>query len=272
MTSPFVRYILCVLVTCSSLTISSQGFHSFLAAKQVALANNYLLSGGVESMYGNPAGLMEQDYRWASILSVTRRFNSDIQSVSGALAHRGSHQSLGMMIGSYGITGFRYNQASLGYARSLSEATRLGLQLNYTQLSIREYGVSSGLTMNVGIQHEISSKLMWGLSIFNLFDSKENDGKKFSRLNMSVSGKLSTDLMIFGSTDIGPQQKSNLGLGLTYRIIDPMSIYWSMNTAPAAFNYGIEFLLIDNWALMLTLNSQQLLGSSIFFSTRYIIN
>jgi len=269
MASSLMRYILCLFFTCQVSIIWSQFDQSLNTARQTATGGQDLLLLSPEALYSNPAGILTNTASIAGVLNYANRYATDIRSASAAVSWQSANQGVGGLIGNYGIAGFRQNQVSAGYARRLSQDTKLGIQANYFSLQIEDLGTRTDFDLSVGLQHDFSEKISTGFYIVNPL-AATGDNQISGGIGMSTLGRISEALSIYSSLFRDWDGNIDLRPGLQYELIDQIDILWSFNTKGASINFGVDITLSTRWSVFLAYNTHQFLGNSLSFSSAYI--
>ena len=132
----------------------------------VALAND------PEALYINPAGLSQIE-AFGTTLFYARPYGLKelaYGSLSAVVPTRGI--SLGMSIQSYGNSVYKENTFSSAVAHQLSRHLMIGATIRYAHLSIRRYGSSGTVALDVGLLLHLNPNWKWGFSSRNLNRSK----------------------------------------------------------------------------------------------------
>lgn len=263
-----MRYILCLLCTCQLSISWCQFDQSHSTARQIASGGQDLLLLSPEALYSNPAALINGEASISGVLNYANRYGTDIRSASAGISWQNDIQGGGLLIGNYGISGFRQNQISAAYARRVAKSTRLGIQVNYFNLQVEDFGSRSNLDLSLGVQHDFSDRISSGFYIVNPLASATDNQIK-GGTGMSVLGHLSEALSIY--TSIFRDWEGNLDFrpGIQYELMDQIDIIWSFSTEGVAMNFGTDISLSNDWSVFLAYSTHQFLGNTISFSTAY---
>lgn len=270
MASSLARYILCFLFTFKLAGVYGQWGTSLMTSRQIASGSQDLILTAPEALYINPAGIAGGSERVSGLVNYSNRYGTEIHSASGALTWAHDGGALGFLVGSYGISGFRQAQLSMAYAKKLGSMSRLGMQLNYYNLSILDFGTRSSLDLSIGGQHAFSDKVATGVYILNPFAARRGDLPD-GGIGMSINGMMNENLSAYTSIFRDWQGEWDIRPGLQYRIIDQLTVLWSMHTAHASMNYGVDLHLSDGWNTIISFQAHQLLGGSLSLSMAYIL-
>ena len=149
-------------------------------AKQISLSNSDVaLSNDVFSLFNNPAGLAQMNWREIGVYYSPAPFG--LSELANGYAVYNEPTSIGSFaIGgmSYGFELYRESKISLGYSYNYLNSFFAGLTLNYQTISIQNYGDDGAFSLNLGLLTYISNNFRLGFSIQNInratFGSEED--------------------------------------------------------------------------------------------------
>ena len=269
MASSLMRYILCLLCTCQLSISWSQYDQSLNTARLIASGGQDQILYSPEALFSNPAGLLLGNSSIVGILNYVNRYNTDIRSASAGVSWKNDRQGIGLLIGNYGIDGFRQNQVSAAYAKKLFKGTRLGIQVNYYNLQIQDFGSRTNFDLSVGVQHDFSETISTGFYLVNPF-SETLSNQISGGIGFSILGKITDALSVYSSVFRDWEGLLDLRPGIKYQLIDQIDILWSINTEGTSMNFGTDISITPDWSVLLAYNTHQFLGNSLSFSTMYV--
>ena len=139
-------------------------------AKQISLSNSDVaLSNDVFSIFNNPAGLSQMNWREVGIYYSPAPFGLTELS-NGFIAYHeptdiGSFSLSGM---TYGFDLFRETRIALGYSYNYINKFFFGTTINYQTVSIKNYGNNGVLYLNLGGLAYIANDLRLGFYLHNI--------------------------------------------------------------------------------------------------------
>ena len=139
-------------------------------AKQISLSNSDVaLSNDVFSLFNNPAGLSQMNWREVGIYYSPAPFGLS-ELANGYVAYHeptslGSFSIGGM---SYGFDLYRESKIILGYSYKYQNRFFAGIAVNYQTVSIQNYGNDGAFYINLGGLAYISNNFRLGFSIQNI--------------------------------------------------------------------------------------------------------
>ncbi|HHH55329.1 MAG TPA: hypothetical protein ENK91_16840 [Bacteroidetes bacterium] len=157
--------------------------------------------------------------------------------------------TLGLAIKKFGINGFNEYQLGLAYARKFSETFSLGIQFNYFNTSITNYGNKSAYSFEIGAQYLLNESLIFGVHVSNPFPIKYIEGENIPTIvNAGVKYKISSFLDIYAEFEKHIGNTFFIKSGIEYSPITKFSIYMGFrnnfeNTAD--YSLGFNYMIND---------------------------
>ncbi len=157
----------CMFFMCACLTLAPQfGFADiFRGARGQGLATATVSQQGFTSVLDNQVGLVGLDHFAVGFQSAVHygNFSSHALTMASPLGKG----VLGYSTTLFGFDGYRENQNSLCYVRSLGKDFDVSLQLSHVGLSLGEYGRKDVLSFALGFQTKLSKKVRLGGHLAN---------------------------------------------------------------------------------------------------------
>ena len=139
-------------------------------AKQISLSNSDVaLSDDVFSLFNNPAGLSQMNWREIGIYYSPAPFGLTELS-NGFVAYHEPTSIGSFAIGgmTYGYELYRESKISMGYSYNYNNKFFAGVVLNYQTVSIHNYGNDGTIFFNIGGLAYLANYFRFGFSIQNL--------------------------------------------------------------------------------------------------------
>lgn len=217
------------------------------------------------SIQNNPAGMAMQEQIAAGVYYENRFLVPELSLKSAALIVPANFGVLGLSFNQFGYSLYNENKLGLAYARSFGPLLRIGLQLDY--LSTRFGGGYEGkdnVTFELGVQSEISEKVILGAFIFNpvkarLSDYTDERLPVIMRFGLTylMSDKLIGIAEVEKNFDLDP----SLRFGMEYAITETFYARAGLATNPGLFTFGAG-LVLQNLHLDISASMHQVLGVS----------
>jgi hypothetical protein len=212
-------------------------------AKQISLSNSDVaLSNDVFSLFNNPAGLAQMNWREIGVYYSPAPFG--LSELANGYAVYNEPTSIGSFaIGgmSYGFELYRESKISLGYSYNYLNSFFAGLTLNYQTISIQNYGDDGALSLNLGLLAYIANNFRLGFSIQNInratFGSEKDQIPMI--LNTGLSYDVADELTLNFAVEKDIKYKSSFQFGINYDLIDYLSLRIGFSNEPSKYSAGI---------------------------------
>ncbi len=236
-----MKNIYTIIIICS-LTLSAFSQYN-PGAKQISLSNSDVaLSNDVFSLFNNPAGLSQMNWREVGVYYSPAPFGLS-ELANGFVAyheptHIGSFAIGGM---SYGFDLYRESKLSLGYSYNYQNKFFAGVTINYQTVSIQNYGNDGAIFLNLGGLAYVSNILRLGFSIQNINRASfGNDDDQIPMIfNTGFSYDVVDDLTLNFAVEKDIKYKASFQFGISYDIIEYLSLRTGFSNEPSKFSAGI---------------------------------
>ena len=212
-------------------------------AKQISLSNSDVaLSNDVFSLFNNPAGLSQMNWREVGVYYSPAPFGlSELANGFVAYHEPTSIGSFGIGGMSYGYDLYRESKIILGYSYNYLNKFFAGVAINYQTVSIHNYGNDGAFFLNFGGLAYISNNLRLGFSVQNI--NRATFGKDDDQIPMIINTGFSydiiDDLTINFAVEKDLNYKPSIQFGLNYDIIEYLSIRTGFANEPSKYSAGI---------------------------------
>lgn len=253
------------------LLIAQNGNSISSGAKGAAMANTSVTFQDVFALTKNQAGIAFLSETSIGLLGEQRFLNNDIRHVGLVAAMPSSFGSFGILIQSFGFDAYNEQKIGLAYGRKLAKNFAVGIQFDYLNTRISEYGNQGTITFEGGIQAEILENFWLGASVFNPIRTQEQDSigiVNTTKFNFGLSYMFSKKILIAAEVEKDFEYATAVKVGLDYRIIEPVSLRLGIGTAPTLNSFGIGIHL-KQFRLDFAANYHQILGFTPTFSMNY---
>ncbi len=215
-------------------------------AKSMSMGNASTTFNDVWAYHNNPGALADVD-KFSVGLSYENRFLlKQLQSQALAVAIPLKTGVLSFGGSFYGYSLFRSTKVGLGYSMKLSDKFFAGVQLNYQNLNIQNYGAKNALTAELGVYAKITEKWLLGVSVYNLGRAKLSDYQddRFSTvLRLGSSYHFSDKLLISGEFEKDLDNPLRFKAGLEYEIVDHFFVRGGFLSSPTELTFGFGYNL-----------------------------
>lgn len=236
-----MKLIYTIIIICS-LTLSAYSQYN-PGAKQISLSNSDVaLSNDVFSIFNNPAGLAQMNWREVGVYYSPAPFGLS-ELANGFVAYHEPTSIGSFAIGgmSYGFDLYRESKFSLGYSYNYFNKFFAGVTINYQTVSIQNYGNDGALFFNIGGLAYVSDVFRLGYSIQNI--NRASFGEEDDQIPMVISTGLSYDvadeLTLNFAVEKDIKYKASFQFGINYDIIEYLSLRTGFSNEPSKYSAGI---------------------------------
>lgn len=143
-------------------------------AQGMGMGNASVALTGIYAGMGNQAGLADLQGVGFALFGQRRFASAALNDVAANVAIPSKAGTFGLAIHHFGFEAFNQQKVGLAYARKLSKGISLGAQADYigTRFQDNYYGNFSAFTFELGLQAQLSKKLLLGFHAFNPIGSK----------------------------------------------------------------------------------------------------
>lgn len=244
-----------IFLAFKSLSQESIGARAFAVKSFVAVAND------VWAVFYNPAGIADLKSREISFSYIPAQFGLTQLSEKGAVYYEPSLPvKFGIGIKSFGFELYRENVLKITIARGFG-AFNLGLNLNYTFISIKNYGSAGAFSADFGFVSKPAKFLKFGFVVKNLISGKIGEAQE--RLPKEID--LGIALMPYSNLIVSMGVYKELTFrecvryGVEYNIVDFVSVRFGLSNYPVRYSGGVGIKL-SRFQLDYGIDNHQLLG------------
>lgn len=243
-----------IILLCSgAFAANAYSFDDAVGARASALGNHAAAVSDVFSAQNNQAGIGFLKKYAFGISAKSKFLVKELTLMDAAVALPTKTGVFGLSVHYAGTSLFSESKVGITFAKSFGDRFSFGLQFDYLNFRISEYGSKNLFTFEAGVQYFlVPEKLLAGAHVNNplrLTLDEETDEKlptvmRFV-LNYSPSKKVSVLAEVEKDLDYAPVFKA----GVEYRVVEKFSLRGGFNANPfqAAFGIGLHLknLTID---------------------------
>lgn len=212
-------------------------------AKQISLSNSDVaLSNDVFSLFNNPAGLSQMNWREIGVYYSPAPFGLS-ELANGYIAYNEPTSIGNFALGgmTYGFELFRESNIKLGYSYNYQNRFFAGIAFNYHTYSIQNYGNQGVFYLDVGGLTYLTSDLRAGFAVhnFNRASLANVDDQIPTILNLGLSYDLLNVLSINFSVEKDIRYNPSIQFGVDYEIIEYLSLRTGFSNQPSRYSAGI---------------------------------
>lgn len=254
---------ICLLITCGILKlVNAQQIHGVVGADVAMLGGASVTASGVFSVLNNPAQVSSVT-QWQGGIYSTQRFGQKeltLSNVSFILPTKAVNFGFG--INHYGFSTFNQQRFVVSLGKKLSETVALGVQLNYAQTTIVDYGNAGAFVLGMGITYKPITKLQLGFMVYNPTQKKMSNlvsDKIPSYARLGLNYQVNEKVHVLAETEQQLTQKTILRAGIRYQLNPKFILGMGVSTQPVCFTFGAT-VKANKLAIDLAAGVHQVLG------------
>jgi hypothetical protein len=232
-------------------------------AKSAAMGHVGVMFKDEQSLLSNQAGLGAMK-NYAVLAATQRRFmlsELDAVAVGGIVPTRSG--TFALLLQNYGYSEFRQQKIGIAYGRQLFENFYAGASFDYFQTRISEYGSNGTVSVQIGLQAQLSKQLLLGAHLANPAKVEIAEGDRLPTIfNMGLawtpSAKTSIAFELEKDIDFPLRAKG----GIEYQAAKPVFLRIGVASNPTTAHFGLGLLIKENIKVDVASSYHQVLGFS----------
>lgn len=253
------------------IAFAQNGLPTSAGAKGVALNDATVTLQGIYSSWANPAGLVSLE-QLSFAISGQQRFAltslNDFGLVSAIPTRFGV---VGLSMQYFGFEAYQEQKIGLSYARQLFEKLALGVQFNYLNTQIIDYGNKGVPTIDIGLQAQLTKTLRLGMTVYNPIAVEVADEPLPTLLVIGLAYQPSSKLTIITEVKKDIALPARVVLGIDYQLLKQFALRFGVGSFPANYSFGIG-LKLDKFNIDIASKYHQVLGFTPAFSLSYALS
>lgn len=212
-------------------------------ARQIAMSNSDVaLSNDVFSLFNNPAGLSQMNWREIGIYYSPSPFGFS-ELANGFIAYHEPFDfgSFGIGAMTYGFELYRENKLSFGFSYNYLGKFFTGTTLNLHTVSINNYGSDNTFYLNIGGLYYLTQSFRLGFSVQNL--NRASFGNEKDNIpvifNTGFSYGVIEDLTFNLAFEKDIRYNFSLRGGIEYNLLKYLSLRSGFSNEPSNYSAGI---------------------------------
>ena len=212
-------------------------------AKQISMSNSDVaLSNDVFSLFNNPAGLAQMNWRELGIYYSPSPFGFS-ELANGFIAYHEPFDfgSLGVGAMTYGFELYRENKISIGFSYNYLNKFFAGAAVNLHTVSIKNYGIDNTFYLNIGGLFYLTQYFRLGFSVQNLNRASFGNEKDNIPLiyNTGFSYGVMEDLTFNLAVEKDIRYNYSLRGAIEYYLLEYLSLRTGFSNEPSSYSAGI---------------------------------
>lgn len=211
-------------------------------ARSYGIAGSSITLSDVWSSQNNPAGLGNLT-NWQAGISYENQFlQSELSNRSVGAVIPVSAGSFGVTLNQFGYTAYKENRIGIAYGQALSKTFSMGIQLNYSSVSIsNNYGSTGAVSANIGLLAKLNDELSLAAVVINpnRAELAELTEEKFPTIiKLGLSYDFSEKVKVVSEVAKDIDFDSNVKFGIEYKAIDILYLRAGYATSPSLSTFG----------------------------------
>ena len=212
-------------------------------AKQISMSNSDVaLSNDVFSLFNNPAGLAQMNWRELGIYYSPSPFGFS-ELANGFIAYHEPFDfgSIGVGAMTYGFELYRENKISIGFSYNYLNKFFAGAAVNLHTVSIKNYGIDNTFYLNIGGLFYLTQNFRLGFSVQNLNRASFGNEKDNIPLiyNTGFSYGVMEDLTFNLAVEKDIRYNYSLRGAIEYYLLEYLSLRSGFSNEPSSYSAGI---------------------------------
>ncbi len=255
--------ILLLSIICLQLNYAQNGAPIVAGARGAGMGGTGLNFYDVNAAFLNQAGLANVEYPMAIAVAERRFLNSPIQSLGGAIAYPTDFGTFGLTLQNFGIAEFNEQKVGLAYARKLLDNFRLGIQFDFLNTQIQDYGSKGILTFEIGLQIDLLPDLQLGLHAYSPMQVELIEGELIPTIySVGVAYLASEKVTVNAELMKDIDYPVRFRAGVEYQMLEQFYFRVGMASAPTLVTLGVGIALEKGLTIDIASTYHQFLGIS----------
>lgn len=218
-------------------------FAQSLGPKLTAMGNNGVSVPDAWAMEINPAGISKVEKSTIALNYAKYLFSSEISSQGLVASTSFKNNAIGVHIFRYGFSAYNEIKAGFTYAKSFGEKLSFGINTNYHQIKILNYGQANTFSVDVGGLYQFNKQLVFGASYLNISSQKYNKQELVAEIpsviNIGLTYLPSDKIEVAGSVSKSLKQAIDVHIGFDYKLYNLISLRAGFSVKPFKQYAGI---------------------------------
>ncbi len=209
-------------------------------SRLTAMGNNGVAVKDVWGVVANPATISNTPSLTVQLSHQEHHFSKAIRNQAVAVILPANRQTFGLGFQRYGIPEYHHVKIGVVGSRQFGPKLAIGFRVNYHQLKIDNYGVTTGISVDMGAIYQLSTEFSLGLYMNNLskedYRSKNINTALEPTAYIGAAYRTSSKLLLASSLS-----EDDASIGMDYQLIQAFSIRGGISIHPFKHYAGIGF-------------------------------
>jgi len=232
-------------------------------ARGAGMANASLTFADIHSIFANQAGLAFVK-KTSAMAASERRFNlSHLSTFLAAVAVPTRSGTFGLAVHYFGFDAFNEQKIGLAYARKLLKNFSIGLQFDYLNTKVAEYGSKGVLTFELGFLLRATKKIQLATHLFNPARTELANGENLpTTFSFGGSFRPSEKVVLVVEVEKDISFDARVKAGIEYQVVEEIFLRTGISTEPAQASFGLGFKIKNGLKIDVASSYHQVLGYS----------
>lgn len=237
--------VLCIIVVICPETHASFEYLPLTAKVAATGQGSAIGTGNAASIFTNPANLANA-VNWDFVAALNRPFGIKTLSssmISGCIPLH--FMTFGCGYHTFGFENYRETTIFAGGGFKAFSNTQLGFSIHFDHLHIKNQGSASTVGINLGIQNQLTPKILLGVCATNI--NRPAIGKSSEKLPQTLSlganYSLNSQIQLLGQLFKDIRYAPEPGFGLNYQPIHYLALHCGISPATARYHAGLTLNL-----------------------------
>ncbi len=239
-------------------------------ARGLAMANASVTFQDINSIFSNQAGLAYLTEFSATVYGERRFELASLNQLGAAVAYPSKLGTFGLQLGYFGFDLYNEQKIGLAYSRKLMDKLSLGVQFDFLNTQIKEYGNQGVFTFEVGLLSPITKQISLAFHLYSPMRVELVDQEYIpTALKFGVSYKPSSKVLLTAELEKEGSRKPVVKGGLEYLIHPSLALRLGASTNPTLFSFGVGYQIKNQVQIDIASTYHQVLGFSPGVSIRF---
>ncbi|MEM1322744.1 MAG: hypothetical protein AAGG75_20935 [Bacteroidota bacterium] len=235
---------------------------------QVSLAFN-----DIYTAFGHQAGLANLESFSAAAFGERRFELSELGNYSAALAYPTNSGVLALNFSTFGFDAYQEQRVGLAYARKLMEQLNIGLQINYLNTRISEYGSNNLFTFELSFQSQLSRSFSISGHLYSPIRVEVTPDEDLPTIfKIGFAYRPSDKLLLAGEVLKQIDLAASARAGLEYSIYEAFFLRLGIRTQPTQPSFGFGYAWGNGLKVDIASSYHAMLGFSPAFGMAFELN
>ncbi len=254
----------------STMVFGQNGSPLPAGARGMAMGNTGVSNNDIHSIFSNIAGIAWLEGTQFAIFGEQRFAGTGISNLAVGAAHSINSGTFGLTIQNFGINDYNEQKIGLSYARKLFDKLSMGVQFDFLNTRITNYGSTAALTFEIGFVAPINKELTVGARVYSPMRVAITEDEDIpGLLGIGFTYHPSKKVFFNGEVEKGIDTDLSIRAGIEYQIHSVVSLRVGGAANPTLATFGLGFQISDQFNMDIATTYHQVLGLSPGIGIRY---